>query len=155
MRSVILSLAVLFSVASPSVATADVGSAVQVEPFTPPTGSAAGSAAVTVEPVIVPDPVADPVESASLLWDLYKAGHLVPALFLLAFFGLKIAQKKVAWLAVGYRKLLVASVLAGLAMIAERAANGGTPNLPMLMGAIGAALTLYMRGEGAPSEAKA
>jgi hypothetical protein len=98
----------------------------------------------------LPDPQASPVESASLLWRLYKAGHLIPALVLLAFFGLTLAQRRVAWLRTGYRKLVVASALAGLAMLAERAAEGTTPSLPMLMGAFGVALALYTRGDAPP-----
>lgn len=98
----------------------------------------------------LPDPAAAPLESASLLWRLYKAGHLIPALVLLAFFGLTLAQRWVAWLRTGYRKLVVASALAGLAMLAERAAEGTTPSLPMLMGAFGVALALYTRGDAPP-----
>lgn len=101
----------------------------------------------------LPNPAEQPADSASLLWRLYKAGHLVPAIVIALFFGLVLAQRWIAWLRTGYRKLAVASVLAGLGMIAERAADGTTPNLMMLMGAFGAAIALYTKGEGAPAPA--
>jgi hypothetical protein len=137
------------------------GSAVMVEPFDAGAGSAlapsvtvnAGSGAtVNVEAPKIPDPVAEPAESASLVWKLYKAGHLIPALIMVAFFGLMLAQRWVAWLRTGYRKLAVASVLGGLAMIAERAAAGTSPSLAMLAGAIGVSFALYVKGEGEPKE---
>lgn len=98
--------------------------------------------------VALPDPAAAPLDSASLLWRLYKAGHLIPALVLLAFFGLTLAQRWVAWLRTGYRKLVVASALAGLAMLAERAAEGVTPSTPMVMGAIGVTLAMWLKTDG-------
>lgn len=100
----------------------------------------------------VPDPAEQPAESAGLLYKLYKAGHLIPALVVLAFFALTLAQRWIAWLRTGYRKLAVASVLAGLAMLAERAAEGTTPNLTMLMGALGVAFAMWMRTEGEPKQ---
>lgn len=106
----------------------------------------------------VPDPAASPADSASLLYKLYKAGHLVPAIVVALYFGLVLAQRWISWLRTGYRKLAIASVLAGLGMLAERAADGTTPNLTMLMGAIGAAFAMYVNTKGeekAPTESKA
>ena len=98
--------------------------------------------------------VADaPADSASFLWKLYKAGHLVPAIVVALFFALTLAQKWIAWLRTGYRKLAIASALAGLGMLAERVADGTTPNLTMLMGAIGVAFAMYVKGEGEPKQA--
>jgi len=154
MFKLLLALLVSISFFSPALAAdpiiaADHGSASTAEPTV--TVNAAPGAVATVEaPKPLPDPAADPAESAGVVWKLYKAGHLVPALIVLAFFLLMLAQRWVAWLRTGYRKLAVASVLAGLAMIAERAAAGTSPNLPMLMGAIGAAFALYVRGDGEP-----
>lgn len=115
--------------------------------------------AVTVEPLVdagvtapavapISDPTTAPLESASEVWTLYKAGHLVPAIVLGLFFLLTLLQKWIAWLRTGYRKLVTAAVLAALGMLAERAAVGETPNLTMLAGAIGVALALYVRGDG-------
>lgn len=92
-------------------------------------------------------------EDPSLIWSLYKAGHLIPAIIVAAFLGLKFLEGKIAWLRVGYRKLAVVSVLAGLGMLIESAARGTTPNIAMLMGALGAALTAWMKTEGEPKAA--
>lgn len=108
----------------------------------------AGSASVPA----LPDLVAAPGESASLLYKLYKAGHLIPALVLGAFLVLGALQPRIAWLRTGYRRLAVASALGGLAMLAERAAAGVSPSLPMIAGAVGVALALYMKGDGAAVE---
>jgi len=133
-------------------------------PYRPLVAQAPGSGAVTIPPYegppldvpatetstaqALPDPSAEPTESATLVWKLYKAGHLIPALIVFAFFALMLLQRWIAWLRTGYRKLVVASTLAGLAMLAERAANGETPNMMMIMGAFGAAIALYVKGEG-------
>ena len=115
------------------------------------TVNAGSGATVVVEaPSALPNPAEAPIESASLVVKLYKAGHLIPALIVLAFFGLMLAQRWISWLRTGYRKLAVSSVLGGLVMIAERAAAGTSPNLMMLMGAIGAAFALYVKGDGEP-----
>jgi hypothetical protein len=98
----------------------------------------------------LPDPGDQPKESASLVYKLYKAGHLVPALIVAAFFVLALLQRRVAWLRTGYRKVAVAALLGGLGMLAERVASGTTPNLMMLMGALGAAFTMWLKTEGAP-----
>lgn len=102
------------------------------------------------EPTVLPNPAESPLESGSLLLKLYKGGHLVPAIVLALFFALTLAQRWIAWLRTGWRKLAVAASLAGLGMLAERAAEGATPNMMMLMGAFGAAITLYVSGKGEP-----
>ncbi len=120
---------------------------------------AAGSAATAVtthvndavpEPVkaALPDPAEDPAEAASLVVKAYKGGHLVPMAILLAFFGLKLAQRWIKWLKVGWRKLAVASALGGLTMLAERAASGTSPNWLMVMGAIGVAISMAVNAKG-------
>ena len=121
-------------------------------------GSGSGSAVASPIPPAaqpapasaVPDPHDQPQESASLLYRLYKAGHLVPAIVVLAFFLLQLLQRWVAWFRTGYRKLAVAAVLAGLGMLAERAAAGTTPNLSMTLGALGVAFAMWMKTEGEP-----
>ncbi|RPH65011.1 MAG: hypothetical protein EHM89_00280 [Acidobacteria bacterium] len=106
-----------------------------------------GSAAVSSLPSAAD---VSPVDQASFAWKLYKAGHLVPALIVAAFFILFFLERKISWLRTGYRKVAVASVLGGLGMLAERVASGTTPNTMMLMGAFGAAFTMWMKTQGEP-----
>lgn len=113
---------------------------------------AAGSAAAAPT---VPDPNEAPGESASLLYKLYKAGQLVPAIILLVFFGLKVLEKRIEWLRTGWRKLGVAALMGGLAMLIERAASETTPNLSMLLGAIGAAIAMVVNAKGDEKPAEA
>jgi hypothetical protein len=65
----------------------------------------------------------------SFVYGLYKAGHLVPAIIVASFFALRFAETKIAWLRIGYRKVIVAAAMAGLGMLGERVASGTTPNL--------------------------
>lgn len=147
-KPALISLALILAVAAPVLADAG---AVIVEPFIDAGPQDAGVASGPAS--VLPDPVEAPGDSAGLLYKLYKAGHLIPAIIVFAFFGLTLAQRWVGWLKTGYRKLAVASALAGLAMLAERAADGTTPNLTMLMGAVGVAFALYVKGEGEPKQA--
>ena len=133
---------------APVLAQADAG-VVVVEPFEG-SGSAVAPVPATA-PTTLPDPSTAPTDSASLVWKLYKAGHLIPAIIVFSFFLLLLLQKWIAWLRTGYRKLVVASALAGLGMLAERAAAGTPPNMMMIMGAFGAAIALYVKG-GEPAE---
>lgn len=93
---------------------------------------------------------ASPADQGSFVWGLYKAGHLVPAIIVGAFFGLALAEKRIAWLRAGYRKLFVACALATLGMLAERVASGTTPNLKMVMGAVGVGFAMWMKTHGGP-----
>lgn len=93
-----------------------------------------------------------PIDQASFAWKLYKGGHLVPALIVAAFFVLFLLERRIAWLRTGYRKVAVASLLGGLGMLAERVASGSTPNTMMVMGAVGAAFTMWMKTQGPPPE---
>jgi hypothetical protein len=97
----------------------------------------------------------DPAVAGSFVYRLYKAGHFVPAIIVGVFFGLTIAQKRIAWLRVGYRKVAVSAAIAGFGMLAERVASGTTPNIGMLAGAIGAAFTMWMQTQGEPKADKA
>jgi hypothetical protein len=92
----------------------------------------------------------DPAASGSFVWRLYKAGHLIPAVIVGCYFALAFTEKRIAWLRTGYRKVYVAAALAGLGMLAERVANGTTPNVGMLMGALGAGFTMWMKTHGEP-----
>lgn len=135
------------------VAQADAPKAVQVEPFVPTTLEAKAPVEATSEPApaaTVPDPIEQPAESASILWQLYKAGHLVPMLIFAAFFVLAWLRKWIAWLRTGWRTVTVAAVLGALAMLAERAVEGTTPNLTMIVGAIGVALAMIINSKGEP-----
>jgi hypothetical protein len=92
----------------------------------------------------------DPAASSSFVWQLYKAGHLIPAIIVALYFALTFAQGKIAWLRTGARKVYVAAALAGLTMLAERVASGTTPNFGMLAGAVGAAFTMWLKTHGEP-----
>ena len=124
-------------------------------PVAAPTESAAPSESpsTTEQPApaaTVPDPIEQPAESVSILWQLYKAGHLIPMLIFAAFFVLAWLRKWIAWLRTGWRTLGVAAVLGALAMLAERAVEGTTPNLTMIVGAIGVALAMIINSKGEP-----
>ena len=140
-------LCILLCLASP-VFAADGDTAAATVPALVDAG--AGSAAPA--PIVLPDPVAAPADSASLVYKLYKAGHLVPMFVVAAFFLLLLLQKWIAWLRTGRRKVAVAAVLGGLAMLAERAAAGVTPNISMIAGAFGVALALWVKTDGEPKE---
>lgn len=117
-----------------------------------------GSAAATPSsPQALPDPVESPSESAGLLYRLYKAGQLLPAIIVAAFFLLKLLEKWIAWFRVGWRKLAVTAALAGLGMLAERAASGTSPNLMMWMGALGVIVSAIVnfKGDEKPEASKA
>lgn len=101
----------------------------------------------------LPD-VADPAASSSFVYRLYKAGHLVPAIVVGLFYGLTLLEKRVPWLRVGYRKVILSVTLAGLGELAERVADGTTPNTGMLLGTLGVAFTMWMKTQGAPAPAK-
>lgn len=127
--------------------------AVQVEPFVPPTTALAPDAtAATAPTVTVPDPIEQPAEAASVMWTLYKAGHLVPMLIFAAFFVLAWLRKWIAWLRTGWRTVGTAALLGALAMLAERAVEGTTPNLTMIVGAIGVAIAMIVNGKGEPKQ---
>lgn len=145
--SLLAALAVTFGAAwiGYQSARADGSGSAILAPALPDAGSASAPASSLPDPTTV-----DPVEAGSFTWRLYKAGHLVPALIVALFFALAIAQRRIAWLRAGYRKVAVASLLAGLGMLAERVASGTTPNLLMMMGALGAALTMWLKTDGEP-----
>lgn len=107
-----------------------------------------GSAAASPPSSALPDPVESPSESAGLLYRMYKAGQLVPLAIVAAFWLLTLLQRWVAWFKVGWRKLAITAGIAGLATLAERAASGTTPNLMMIMGAIGVVLSAVMNFKG-------
>jgi len=151
MRTILIVLSLLI-VSAPALAD---GSADPIVAADHAAGSAAAAPAPASTAEALPNPAESPIESASLLYKLYKAGHLIPAIVVFAFFLLTLLSRWVAWFKTGYRKLIVASTLAGLAMIAERAAAGTTPSLAMLFGAFGVAFALYTKGEGEPKKADA
>ena len=130
-------------------APADAGGAL-VAPFD--AGPDAGSGSAVAPPVAapLPDPAEAPVESIGLLARAYKGGGLVSALILGLFFALTLAQKWVAWLRQGWRKLAVSSLLVGLAILCERIAAGTTPTLAMVLGAAVASLALLTNAKGEP-----
>lgn len=102
----------------------------------------------------LPDPATQPQESIGLVTSLYKAGQLVPMLIVLGFFVLTLLQKWIAWLRAGWRKLAVTAALAGLGMLAERIASGTTPNLAMMLGALGVVFSAIVNFKGEPAAPK-
>jgi hypothetical protein len=137
MRTVIVIVLSLFLV-SPVLADAGVDALVLADH-----AEAAGSAAV-VAPIVVPDPLAAPVESVSMLTKLYKSGAWIGLGILIAFFALSIAAKKVAWLKEGKRAVYCSAALGGLALLAVPASQGSTPNAAMFLAAAIAAVTLAL-----------
>ncbi len=163
MRFIVLILSLLF-VSSPALADGSADPVVAADHGSASAEAGSGSSTTTTtitsttgptQAPSLPDPVADPLEAGGVLWKLYKAGHLVPALIVLAFFLLFALQKWVAWLRTGYRKLIVAAALGALGMMAERVSDGSTPNFAMVTGALFAAMALYMKTEGEPKKVEA
>lgn len=105
---------------------------------------------VTVAGAAVPDPVADPVGSASLVFQLWRGGTIPAALIVAAFLALTVASRKIAWLSKGYAALVSASVLGGLAVIVEAASRGTTPTASMIGSALLASVALALKGQPAP-----
>lgn len=88
------------------------------------------------------DPEADPLGVASLVYRLWKGGQLVPAVIVGVFAALVLASRKVAWLKEGRRAVYTTAIVAGLAMIAEPASRGTTPNVGMIVAALAAMAAL-------------
>jgi len=127
--------------------TFDSSTAVQPPAVTVNAGSGS-TVNVTPAPAVVPDPVEDTGGAIAALTKLYKDGALTPFFIVLGFFSLVYAERKVAWLRTGYRKVAVSSLLYGLGMLVERAITGTTPNLSMWVAAIGAALVFAFKSYG-------
>lgn len=119
------------------------------------TVSAGSGSTVTVTPAAIPDPIEHPAEAASLLSKLYRGGWFGAGCIMLAFFALTVAEKKVAWLKIGWRKVAVASLLAGLATLTAAASDGTTPNGAQIFGALMAAGLLAIKAYGMPKDAEA
>lgn len=134
-------------------APADVGSAA-------PAGSGSGSA-VTAPAVAMPEPEctykgqpiactqlaeqfnAHPGDGLSTVTELWKGGGAIPAVLLALFAVVYAARKRFPWLAEGKRAAYTTAALGALTILAEPASRGTTPTLPMIIGAIGAALLLF------------
>ena len=107
-------------------------------------GSAAGSAAAPAVTVVVPDPATDPLGDASAAYKLYKSGAYIAGVIVLAYLLLSLASKNIAWLQQGKRAAYVAAGIGFLSACIPAAAQGQTPNLAMLMTALGAAIALVL-----------
>lgn len=86
----------------------------------------------------------DPAEAGSLVYHLWKGGAIVPAILVGLFAAVSLAARKIAWLREGKRAVWAAAAVAGLAILAEPASRGTTPNLSMLISAIGAVVALIL-----------
>ena len=133
--------------------SASAGSAVLIEPMgagdagsasAPEAGSGSAAPAVTK----IPDPVKDPGGALEELNKLYKNGAFAGLFYLLGFFALVYAERKIKWLSTGYRKVAVASLLYGAGMLAERAISGTTPNASMIVGALTASPVFAFKAVG-------
>lgn len=92
---------------------------------------------------MIPDPLANPADSLTVLEKLYHSGAWIALVILVAFYGLTILSKQsIPWLQVGHRAAYLSSALGALAVLALPASQGTTPNLAMVVAALGAALTL-------------
>lgn len=104
-----------------------------------------GSGSALVAPSI-PDPVTSPIEALSSVDKLYHSGAYLLLGIVLVFMGLRWASQHVAWLEVPNRAHYVTALLAGLALVAVPASQGATPNLSMIVVAIGTVISLCAPG---------
>ena len=119
----------------------------------PPTDAPLVSLAPTVSAApVLPDPVADPVESVSFVVKLWKTGTMPAAIIVGLFLLLTALSRKVKWLQKGYAALITASLLGGCSMLLERAAAGTTPTASMFMSALVAAVALALKPKAEPAK---
>ncbi len=90
------------------------------------------------------DPVGQPAETVDTVTKLWRSGAILPALIVAAFALLVVLRKYVAWLREGKRAVYTAAIIAGLATLVEAAAGGATPNLSMIISALGAVVALVV-----------
>jgi hypothetical protein len=118
----------------------------------PPAAGIATSPASTVTVLAaeqVPDPVAAPVETASLVQRLWKSGAILPALLVGLWALLLLARKWVPWLSEGKRAVYLGIAVTFVGAFVERAAAGSTPTLGMLLAAAATAIGAVMSPAGA------
>lgn len=143
-------------------ATVDDGSAA-------PAGSGSGSGSAVTPAVATPEPECTykgqpiactqlaeqfsqhPGDGLSTVTELWKGGGAVPAVLLALFALVFAASKKLPWLTEGNRAAYTAAGLGALTILAEPASRGTTPTLPMIIGAIGAALLLFTNARKKPA----
>lgn len=99
----------------------------------------------------VPDPVADPGAALSMAQKLYHSGAWLCLGIVVVFVLLDYLSKHVGWLKAPNRAHYVAIALAGLATLAVPASQGTTPNLQMIIAALGASFALVMPGTAKPA----
>ena len=93
-----------------------------------------------------PDPLADPAASLSLFAKLYHSGAYLCLGIVVVFAGLRWASNHITWLEAPNRAHYVTAALAGLALIALPASQGTTPNLSMIVSAVGMTLATFAPG---------
>lgn len=113
-----------------------------------------GSGSAVAAPVVVPDPLAAPGDSISLLSKLYHGGLFFDLGILVAFFALTIAAKKWKWLQDDHRAVFVAAALGALTILSVPAAQGTTPNIQMILGALITAVGLAMNPKKPAADAE-
>jgi hypothetical protein len=82
----------------------------------------------------------------STIETLYRSGAWLCLGIVAVFLALRYASAHVGWLKVPARAHYVAIALAALAVVAVPAAQGTTPNMQMIMSALGAGLALVLPG---------
>lgn len=89
----------------------------------------------------------DPLAGASMIWKMWKAGALIPAVILLAFLLAKLLLMYVPRLNRGRVGLYVTGMLASAGIIVERAAAGSTPTTEQLVSFVLAWALLIVKAE--------
>lgn len=87
--------------------------------------------------------------STDILAKLYSSGAYLPLGIVLVFLGVTWGSRHLSWLQVPNRAHYVSATIAGLAILVGPATQGTTPNVSMLLAAIGTVIALIL--PGAPS----
>lgn len=82
---------------------------------------------------------------------LFTSGAYLPFALLLIYFGLRLVLTDTHWLAQGRLAVIAAAVLAGLSQLVPVLLTGQTPNLTLVMTALGAAWALYVSPHPQPA----
>lgn len=95
----------------------------------------------------------DPALDPSVLEKLYHSGAYLPLAIVVAFLGVTWASKHIAWLQAPNRVHYVSAAIAGLAILVGPATQGTTPNISMLIAALGTVVALVLPGATPKGEA--
>lgn len=90
----------------------------------------------------------------STLSKLYHSGAWIPLGMLVAFFGLRAAATRVAWLKEDHRAVWVSAILGGAATLIVPLTQGTTPNISMIGAALMTVMALHADPKKTPAEQK-